>query len=45
MDQTRYLQMVRTNQFEGVYRRWKEKKVTQVEAAGRLSRNGIRNKR
>ena len=33
MDQTRYLQMVRTNQFEGVYRRWKEKKVTQVEAA------------
>lgn len=33
MDQTRYLQMVRTNQFERVYRRWKEKKVTQVEAA------------
>ncbi len=36
MDQTRYLQMVRTNQFERVYRRWKEKKVTQVEAARQL---------
>ena len=28
--------MVRTNQFERVYRRWKEKKVTQVEAARQL---------
>lgn len=36
MDQTRYLQMVRTNQFERVYRMWKEKKVTQVEAARQL---------
>jgi hypothetical protein len=33
MNQTRYLQMVRTNQFERAYRRWKEKKVTQAEAA------------
>lgn len=36
MDQTRYLQMVRTNQFERVYRRWKEKKITQVEAVRQL---------
>ena len=33
MDQARYLQMVRTNQFERVYRRWEARKVTQVEAA------------
>lgn len=33
MDQTRYLQMVRTNQFDRVYRRWKEKRLTQKEAA------------
>ncbi|MXZ48723.1 MAG: helix-turn-helix domain-containing protein [Candidatus Dadabacteria bacterium] len=33
MDQTRFLQRVRMNQFERVYRRWKEKKVTQAEAA------------
>ena len=33
MDQRRYLQMVRTNQFERVYGRWKERKVTQQEAA------------
>ena len=39
MNQTRYLQMVRTNQFERVYRRWKEKKVTQVEAARQLEMN------
>lgn len=36
MNQPRYLQMVRTNQFERVYRRWEEKKVTQVEAAAAL---------
>lgn len=36
MDQTRYLEMVRTNQFERVYRRWKERKVTQQEAAVQL---------
>ena len=36
MDQPRYLQMVRTNQFERVYRRWKEKKLTQAEAAKQL---------
>ena len=28
--------MVRTNQFERVYRRWKEKKMTQQEAAAQL---------
>ncbi|MDE2799103.1 MAG: helix-turn-helix domain-containing protein [Gemmatimonadota bacterium] len=28
--------MVRTNQFERVYRRWKERKVTQQEAAAQL---------
>lgn len=33
MNQPRYLQMVRTNQFERVYRRWEARKVTQVEAA------------
>ena len=36
MCQSRYLQMVRTNQFERVYRRWKERKLTQVEAAAAL---------
>ena len=36
MDQTRFLQRVRMNQFERVYRRWKEKKLTQAEAAERL---------
>ena len=36
MDQTRYLQMVRTNQFERVYRRWKDRKLTQGEAAAQL---------
>ena len=36
MDQTRFLQRVRMNQFERVYRRWKEKKVTQAEAAEQL---------
>ena len=36
MDQTRYLQMVRTNQFERVYRRWKDRKLTQGEAAVQL---------
>ena len=36
MDQTRFLQRVRMNQFERVYRRWKEKKLTQAEAAAQL---------
>ncbi len=36
MGQSRYLQMVRTNQFERVYRRWEERKLTQVEAATAL---------
>lgn len=36
MDQTRYLQMVRTNQFERACRRWKERKLTQKEAAEQL---------
>ena len=36
MSQTRYLEMVRTNQFERVYRRWKEGKLTQAEAAAQL---------
>ena len=36
MDQTRYLQMVRTNQFERVYRRWEKRKLTQKEAAEQL---------
>ena len=33
MLQSIYLQMVRKNNFEKVYRTWKEKKVTQREAA------------
>ena len=36
MDQTRFVQRVRMNQFERVYRRWKEKKLTQTEAAQQL---------
>ena len=36
MDQPRYLQMVRTNQFERVYGRWKERKLTQAEAGAAL---------
>ncbi len=36
MDQTRFLQRVRMNQFERVYRRWKHKKLTQAEAAEQL---------
>ena len=36
MNQTRYLQMVRTNQFERAYRRWKDRKLTQGEAAAQL---------
>ncbi len=36
MGQSRYLQMVRTNQFERVYRRWEAKRITQVEAAEQL---------
>lgn len=36
MDQTRYLQMVRTNQFERVYQEWKDRKLTQGEAAVQL---------
>ncbi len=36
MDQTRFVQRVRMNQFERVYQRWKEKKLTQAEAAAQL---------
>ena len=36
MNQPRYLQMVRTNRFELVYKRWKERKLTQAEAGERL---------
>ena len=36
MNQPGYLQMVRTNQFERVYRRWRERKLTQAEAGERL---------
>ena len=36
MDQTRFLQRVRMNQFERVYQRWKDKKLTQTEAAAQL---------
>ena len=36
MDQTRFLQRVRMNQFKRVYDRWKHKKVTQKEAAEQL---------
>lgn len=36
MNQTRFLQRLRMNQFERVYNRWKEKKVTQAEAAEQL---------
>ena len=36
MNQPGYLQMVRTNNFERVYRRWKAKRLTQVEAAEQL---------
>lgn len=36
MDQTRYLQMVRTNQFERVYQEWEDRKLTQGEAAVQL---------
>ena len=36
MNQPRYLQMVRTNRFELVYQRWKERKLTQAEAGERL---------
>ena len=36
MDQTRFVQRVRMNQFERVYQRWKEKKLTQAGAAAQL---------
>ncbi len=36
MDQTRFLQRVRMNQFKRVYDRWKHGKVTQKEAAEQL---------
>ena len=36
MDQTRFLQRVRMNQFKKVYDRWKQKKLTQEEAAEQL---------
>ena len=36
MDQPRYLQMVRINRFELVYKRWKERKLTQTEAGEQL---------
>ena len=36
MDQSRYLQMVRTNRFESVYNRWKQRKLTQAEAGEQL---------
>ena len=36
MDQTRFLQRVRMNQFKRVYDRWKQKKLTQKEAAEQL---------
>ena len=36
MNQPGYLQMVRTNHFERVYRRWEAKRITQVEAAEQL---------
>ena len=36
MNQPRYLQMVRTNRFELVYQRWKERKLAQAEAGERL---------
>ena len=36
MDQTRFLQRVRMNQFKRVYDRWRHKKVTQKEAAEQL---------
>ena len=36
MDQTRFVQRVRMNQFERVYQRWEEKKLTQAEAAAQL---------
>ncbi len=36
MNQPRYLQMVRTNRFELVYKRWKERKLTQAGAGERL---------
>jgi len=36
MDQSRYLQMVRTNRFELIYSRWKQRKLTQAEAGEQL---------
>ena len=36
MNQPRYLQMVRTNRFELVYQRWKQRKLAQAEAGERL---------
>ena len=36
MNQPRYLQMVRTNRFELIYRRWKKRKLTQAEAGEQL---------
>ena len=36
MDQARFLQRVRMNQFKKVYDRWKQKKLTQKEAAEQL---------
>ncbi len=36
MDQPRYSQMVRTNRFELIYKKWKERKLTQAEAGERL---------
>ena len=36
MDQARFLQRVRMNQFKKVYDRWKQKKLTQKEAGEQL---------
>ncbi len=36
MDRTKYLQMVRTNQFKRIYDGWKDKKLTQAQAAAQL---------
>ena len=36
MDRSKYLQMVRTNQFKRVYDGWKDRKLTQAQAAAQL---------
>ena len=41
MDQARFLQRVRMNQFKKVYDRWKQKKLTQKEAAEQLGKTGL----